>query len=222
MLLRRKTKKVILIILCSFLGLILAGVIALLIYEAPIPFDNYRTVGGPFIYFGEKLDGSEPGSFTEEDRLRMEAEGYYIKHPEFEDTFSFNYVEEFDIYLAVNDPLSCYAHDVASTYRNYATLDYTVSLEKNILTVTYTGWGYPADGTGEPQCLDKVYVFDVSNASLDNHPRLVSETAADPDAVYEYMQAFMRGNLKYDEDGRWFEKVDGEWVEIDGPPIRHK
>lgn len=219
MLLRRKTKKIILIILCSFLGLILAGVIALLIYEAQIPLDNYYS-RGHFIYFS---DGGEESGFSEEDRIRMqEKEGYHVNYPWFEDTISFNVIEEWDIYNEIIDPLQCYAMDVSYTYRNYAKLDYTVSSEKDMLTIAFTGWGYPDEGKGKPECLDKVYVFDVSNVSVNNLPRLVSETATDPDAVYEYMQALMRGNLKRDEDGRWFEKTDGEWAEIDGPPIRHK
>ncbi len=207
MLLRRKTKKIILIIVCSFLGLIALAAIGLAIYIADIPLDNY-------------YNHTHYICFSEDEGERLQAEGYTINSPWFEDTSSFGMMEEWPIYNEIVDPLQCYAMDVCYTFRNYAKLDYTVTLENDTLTIAFTGWGYPDMGKGEPLCLDKVYVFDVSNVSVENLPRLVSVTAEDPDAVYEFMQRMMRDELKYDNDEeKWYEKVEGEWVETEMPEV---
>lgn len=100
-------------------------------------------------------------------------QGYIINLPSFENVefrkggFAGNHTEMPEYYG--------YAQELAVKYSNYVRLDYTVTKERNLLTIEFYGNGYPDNGEGEPEPLGKMFVYDTKDATPDNPPKLVSE-----------------------------------------------
>ncbi len=198
-----KAKKAILITAAA-LGAVVIGIaiwVLALIYE--LPLDNYQPCTHAMVIDGQDIDA-------------MHAEGYTIKFPWFEDNANFGVRvdEDWHVYNALIDPLQCYAYDVTTTFQNCAKLDYTVTIDDKAetLTVAFTGWGYPDGGKGEPLCLDRVFVFDVSGVQQRKTPLLIKDEPADPDAVYEFMLKLMRGEYIYTDDRDIIDAATGESV----------
>lgn len=158
----RKILKTPLIIICCFVSIVIIVVIAFFNYVNKVHFiyDNADC--------GVVVDG--------QDLMQIKSEGYTINYPRFHNVSSFT-SEKYDlIYLTVTDPISTYTMDIAKTYRNYAKLDYLVEIkEDDTLTIIFTGYGYPDEGKGEPVALDKTFIYDISNVSPSNLPKLISE-----------------------------------------------
>lgn len=185
-----KAKKAALIIVGVLSAAAAVFIIRGAFYINRIHFDNYQNRSHGVVIDGQDLD-------------RMRADGYSINFPWFENVTSWTLEKDLPIYSAIIDPLQCYAIDIADTYDNWARLDYTVteSKEDKTLTIAFTGLGYPDEGNGEPRCLDRTFVFDVSEVNNGVLPVLISDEAADPDAVEELAQRIMRGeplNVKGD------------------------
>ncbi len=206
-----KAKKAVIIILSILAALIIGFMIwgALWIYN--IPLDNYTNRTHGMLVDGQDMDS-------------MQEDGYTIDTPWFEDNGNFNaqhMEEEWHIYNALNDPSQCYAMDVVTTFQNWADLNYTVTHdeENETLTVAFTGLGYPDGGKGEPLCLDRIFVFDVSGVQQRKTPILIKDEPADPDAVYEVYLKIMRGEYSFDvEIGKIIDMATGEPID----PNRHR
>ena len=81
------------------------------------------------------------------------------------------------VYDEVNSPIHEYAFWTARQYENGIQLtDYEVENDGKTLTVKLFGTGDNGAGT-EP--IEKVFVFDIENASLDNLPTWTNRTEAD-------------------------------------------
>lgn len=113
----------------------------------------------------------------------LKSEEYIIKYPDFHNsTFHIGPFLEFgsfDKNTAIYTEMSCkmmdYAYEVAEQYDNYAKLDYTVIVDENkTVTIHFYGCGCFYDNR-EPEMLDKTFVYDISNVSVNNPPRLISE-----------------------------------------------
>lgn len=81
-----------------------------------------------------------------------------------------------DIYMTVNNTISAYAHWVARQYENGVQISYEVEDDGKTLTVKLFGTGDNGEGT-EP--IEKVFVFDIEDVSLDNLPTWTNRTEAD-------------------------------------------
>lgn len=130
------------------------------------------------IYF-EYDDIGGIGCWTNDDEYneyeRLMSEGYIISRPNFRNKTPWGEEDTKDVYSAVNKYMFDYASEITETYKNYAKLDYTVNVKENeTLTVAFTGMGYFYDER-EPVGIDKTFVFDIRNASVDNPPKLISE-----------------------------------------------
>ena len=60
-------------------------------------------------------------------------------------------------------------------YENRVKIDYTADIdeENKTITVSFTGCGYPEEG--EPETLDRDYVFDISGVDENNMPVLLTK-----------------------------------------------
>ncbi|MDE6031736.1 MAG: hypothetical protein K2G32_08960, partial [Oscillospiraceae bacterium] len=58
-------------------------------------------------------------------------------------------------------------------YHNMAVLDAEVDYTPTVLTITFTGTGYPENG--EPENLDRTYIFDIDGAGRDKLPILLNK-----------------------------------------------
>ena len=81
-----------------------------------------------------------------------------------------------DVYMAVNDPIGAYTFWLKTQYKNGVHIRYEVENDGKTLTVKLFGSGDNGEKT-EP--IEKVFVFDIENASLDNYPTWTNRTEAD-------------------------------------------
>lgn len=77
-----------------------------------------------------------------------------------------------DCYREVQSPCYEYAASVAQKYENNADLTFTVENTGKLLTIKFTGTGYPENG--EPEPLERTYIFDIDGANVNKLPRLVN------------------------------------------------
>lgn len=61
-----------------------------------------------------------------------------------------------------------YAFKVRNKYDSNADLDFTVDHTGNLLTIKFTGIGYPENG--EPELLSRTFIFDIEGAGADKLP----------------------------------------------------
>jgi len=76
------------------------------------------------------------------------------------------------VYDAVNVHIRGWAYATVTEYDNRVKIDYNVESDGKTLTVVLNGTGEKADGVEEK--IEKTFVFDIENASLDNLPKLLS------------------------------------------------
>lgn len=149
-------KKAILIILGSIFGLILilgGSVFAWYMYEAhTVNFDKY-------------LKGRISSGISEIDSR--------IYCPEFLNGHPVNVTEElWSCYNEVDSACVNYCTLVARKYKNNAELDFTVENTGKVLTIKFTGTGYPENGDPEP--LERTYIFDIDGVGKDKIPVLLN------------------------------------------------
>lgn len=155
-------KRIILLTIASVVGVVLlAGGIyfAVLWHEVnKVSFDEYMTHAVREI--------SEDGYInrTAEER---------IFYPSFGNARPWSYVAALDdCYEEVDGACFQYAAMVSKHYHANANLTFTVERDGNLLTIKFTGTGYPENG--EPENLDRTYIFDIEGAGRDKLPRLVN------------------------------------------------
>lgn len=81
-----------------------------------------------------------------------------------------------DVYMAVNSPISEYAYWTANKYEKGIQIGYEVENDGKTLTVKLTGTG---DNGLEKVPIEKLFLFNIENASLDHLPTWVNRTEAD-------------------------------------------
>lgn len=81
-----------------------------------------------------------------------------------------------DVYMSVNDPIGAYTFWLKTKYENGVHIRYEVENDGKTLTVKLFGSGDNGEKT-EP--IEKVFVFDIENVSLDNYPTWTNRTEAD-------------------------------------------
>lgn len=155
-------KRIILLIFASMVGLVLlvGGIyFAVLWHEVnKVSFDDYMT------HAVLKVD--EDGNV---DRAAEER----IFYPSFGNARPMGYVMALDdCYQEVDGACFQYAAMVSKHYNANADLTFTVEKDGDIVTIRFTGTGYPENG--EPENLDRTYIFDVEDAGRDKLPRLVN------------------------------------------------
>ncbi len=158
-----KTAKILVIALAA---IVLAGAVTFAIlyvnYNA-ISFDHVSRqshLGNSYLnipVFGNKLTLSEGGNFSAPFNLGM---------------------KNLDVYDAVNSPIYAYAVFMAGKYKDGVQLsDYEVDNDgEKTLTVTLKG---TAAGGGQTVQIEKVFIFDIENASLDSLPTWTNRTEED-------------------------------------------
>lgn len=97
--------------------------------------------------------------------------GYSVEY------FSFSggayYHDQALCYAEIQNPCRNYSYQMLEKYKFKANLKVDIDYTPKILTVTFTGWGYPDDG--EPECLDRTYIFDIEGAGKDKLPILLNK-----------------------------------------------
>lgn len=105
---------------------------------------------------------------------QMAEMGYEINYPFFSNVTSWTADRDAPIYLPLIDCCERYAVYVSKEYSNYARLDYEVTeVYGKTLTIAFSGYGYPDEGRGEPEPLDKTFVFDISGVNSGRMPVLM-------------------------------------------------
>lgn len=77
-----------------------------------------------------------------------------------------------DCYVEVQSPCHEYAMSVWNKYGENAELTFTIENTGKLLTIKFTGTGYPENG--EPVDLSRTYIFDIDGAGVSKLPRLVN------------------------------------------------
>lgn len=109
---------------------------------------------------------------TDEDEARFREEKR-IKYPGFANGRSGLFaIEIAECYAEVDLSCSDYAVLIAKKYRNNADLDFTVENDGKLLTIRFTGTGYPENG--EPEPLSRTYIFDIEGVGVDKMPKLLN------------------------------------------------
>lgn len=75
-------------------------------------------------------------------------------------------------YREVEGACTMYANLVYKKYDGKADLDFTVERDGNLLTIKFTGIGYPENGGPEP--LERTYIFDIEGVGADKLPKLLN------------------------------------------------
>ncbi|MCH5207803.1 MAG: hypothetical protein J1F04_02865 [Oscillospiraceae bacterium] len=165
-----KTAKILLIALAS---LVLVGAIAFAIYYVNVNAIRFDHVEQHFYsgnsefsipYFGNKLT--------------LGGAGVVYDVP-----FNLGF-KNLDVYDEVNNPIHLFTAIISTKYDSVHFTDYEVINDGGkTLTVTLNG---TADDGGETVPIEKVFVFDIEDASLDKLPVWTNRTEED-DEVYQYL-----------------------------------
>ena len=129
------------------------------------------TNGESSVIVGDTDEEFEKNSVAAEE---LRSEGYIINFPTFEKLNSTPTETEQAIYSAITVPIIDYANGIAKDYNNKAKLDYTVEQENDMLTITFSGFGYLEGSDSEPITLDRVFIFDIKDVNADKLPTLIS------------------------------------------------
>lgn len=100
-----------------------------------------------------------------QDNWVLDAAGYSTPFPYFEPLTYVTEDRELPVYEVINNEVWRYAIDVSTEYTNYAKLEYEVLRDDERLTVSFSGYGYPDEGKGEPIPISKDFVFDISRVN---------------------------------------------------------
>ena len=105
----------------------------------------------------------------------LKEEGYYTSAPVFRSDTNYGTAKYRDVYMSLMNDYIPYLYDMCEKYENRVRIDYTADIDnKNKrITVAFTGFGYPENG--EPEVLDRDYIFDISNVDEDNMPVLLTQ-----------------------------------------------
>lgn len=98
----------------------------------------------------------------------LKSQGIEIRCPR----FSKGAPELWAYYREVDAPCNDYAMLVACKYNNNADLDFTTDVTGGRLTVKFSGIGYPENG--EPEMLERTYIFDIENVGGKKLPKLLN------------------------------------------------
>ncbi len=160
-----RKRKALLIVLGAVLLVLIAGAVWFWVFVHTCYFE-IEEVNGLIVWADD--EAYEEGG-------RLYDAGYVIRYPSFRNKTQLNLKNDIHVYSTINNPIYAYACDVATEYKNYAKLDYTVDVKPNeTLTVAFTGTGYFYDDR-EPVPLGKTFVFDIKNISPERLPALISE-----------------------------------------------
>lgn len=159
-------KKIIIsILICIFGAVILAGGTSFAMYMNyiyTVSFDKYST----------DCSYRTPNDITSEELDRLRAEKR-IKYPGFANGRSHEFaVELSECYAEVDNACRDYALLIAYKYNNNADLNFTVENTGKVLTIRFTGTGYPENGDPEP--LSRTYNFDIEGVGADKLPKLLN------------------------------------------------
>lgn len=106
-----------------------------------------------------------------QDTKKLKADGYVINFPNFYNNHPTSIKNIALMYDGINGDCCLYASGISDKYRNYAKLDYIVTVDSDdTLTISFKGFGYPDDGKGQPEELSKNFVYSIRNVSPDNPP----------------------------------------------------
>lgn len=156
-------KRIVILVISSVLGvLLLAGGVIFSVFMHDfytLSFDKYTT--------------QVAKTFSEEERINGFEFEERIFYPSFSNARQGVYsITLWDSYNEVDGACGSYANLVSMHYNRNADLTFTVENDGKLLTIKFTGTGYPENG--EPENLDRTYIFDIEGAGADKLPRLVN------------------------------------------------
>lgn len=163
-----KRGKIVIIAVVSVVVLAAAGFLGLYINASAIRFDYYNA----------------HTMVADENSEALSEQGFGVNYPYFgnkavmEDAHVFSFPfgigeENIPIYQAINTVLDRWALDISREYNNLVKCDYTVENNGKILTVDFDVTAYPDGLDGEPQTIEKTFIFDIENVKADNPPKLI-------------------------------------------------
>ena len=167
----KKFAKILLIVLAALVVVVAAGFMLFYFHASEIRFDycdaNVQVVTENHEYDEWLWDN-----------------GYRMIYPFFGNSTSINegsvksYVfgigkENEPVYDAVNAPVAEYATQLVDEYENRVKTSYKVTNADGKLTIVLSVIAYPESIDEEAVEINKEFVFDISNASLDNLPTLL-------------------------------------------------
>lgn len=166
-------KKVISVVLMTLASIVVALLIAggsylaVAYYNMSIThFDEYQ-ISSTRVYFDEV-------KYAENYDQMLDEQGYHVSYPHFMNTGRWGYTMDLvDCYAEVDNACIDYAVQISNKYHNMAVLDAEVDYTPTVLTITFTGTGYPENG--EPENLDRTYIFDIDGAGRDKLPILLNK-----------------------------------------------
>ena len=83
------------------------------------------------------------------------------------------YVDQAMCYGEIEEACRMYALEMTEKYEWNVNLHIELEYTPKTFTAKYTGWGYPENG--EPECLDRTYIFDIEGAGPDKLPILLNK-----------------------------------------------
>lgn len=119
-----------------------------------------------------RVHGKDLTDYDEYNQM-LDEQGYHINFPQFMNSCRWGYsMDLVECYAEVDNACMDYALQIARKYDNRAVLDAEVDYTPTVLTITFTGTGYPEDG--EPETLDRTYI-DIDGAGRDKLPVLLNK-----------------------------------------------
>lgn len=159
--------KKVFVVIISIIGALEIAFMALMLYYA---YDASR------LRLDEWIIGEIDFDFDDEERNAIydknKTDGGYVI-----ETFNFKYLasyyDQMLCYNVIQEPCRYYSWQVRDKYEYKANLHIEVEKTKKTFIVKFTGWGYP-DG-GDPECLDRTYIYDIDGVGPDKLPILLNK-----------------------------------------------
>lgn len=163
------------VIFCVLGALILigGGVFAALMHDYhTLHFDRYREE-----YYIANVDGMYTDKFEQlKKEKRIKFPNYYSYYSDPEELKKRSEFDPNPAFIDCYDEIDCacldYAEQIAYRYRDNADLDFTVDITNDRMTIEFFGTGYPENG--EPEKLERTYIFDISGVGEKKLPRLIN------------------------------------------------
>lgn len=166
----KKGFKIVLTSIASIAAALLMAVgsyVAVAYYNMRITHFDEHFMSSTRVY-GKELTGHDEYNRT------LDEQGYHVSCPQFMNAGRWGYsMDLVECYAEVDNACMDYALQIARKYDNRAVLDAEVDYTPTVLTITFTGTGYPENG--EPEKLDRTYIFDIDGAGRDKLPVLLNK-----------------------------------------------
>ena len=174
-----KSKKIV-----PIAGVVLAIVVIAVVISCMVIYINADAI---------RFDYVDCNVYVADGSVYPEENGYSIRYPFFGNSamlgeFGASYgfplgagEKNVEVYQTVNDPIYVWARVTVAKYENRVNIGYTVENDGRTLTVELSGTANDGENTVP---VEKVFVFDIENASPDNLPVWTNRTETDDEFYF--------------------------------------